>query len=173
MKPRYLKKPQPIKSLLLTRPQNEQEQVIDWVLENFSCATIKIKIQEKFNLSLKSINQVERFWSIAGIAVMKWQQFRPDNVSPVAWECARRKNESVVKNPNSNPSQVKAALIFLTTGGRQITNPHTEDPDSTPGAENPETLDMVNPLDDQEKLDEIRREVFGSAPNTKNSSSPT
>jgi hypothetical protein len=30
--------------------------------------------------------------------------------------------------------------------------------------------ELENPLDDQEKLDEVRRIVFGSAPNTKSGS---
>jgi hypothetical protein len=31
-------------------------------------------------------------------------------------------------------------------------------------------LELENPLDDQEKLDEVRRAVFGAAPNSKSGS---
>jgi hypothetical protein len=108
---------------------------------------------------------------VEGVPVMKWQKLRPDHASPLGWEITRRDANQKLEDPMLPFEQRKAILKFLETGRYQKPNaahPDPEAPNSPASNDDRENGAQANPLDDQEKLDEVRRQVFGSAPNSKN-----
>jgi hypothetical protein len=141
-------KPRGLVQRAFTPDEQQRLQIIDWIVVGLPYETIKKRLLEVFNIRLKSVCPIEHLWRVKGVPVMKWQKLRPDHASPLGWEITRR-DAGRYQKPNA-------------------AHPDPEAPNSPASNDDRENGAQANPLDDQEKLDEVRRQVFGSAPNSKN-----
>lgn len=165
MKTDRLAKPLSPKSQLMKLTEDQRGQIIDWLLTGKSCVTIKDSVEKDFGLALDTIRPIRRFWTKTRPLVMKWQQLRPDFVSTLGWELTRREAVKKLEISTTAYEQRKAILKFLETGRYHKPGPGEENPASpNHGGKKQEPVEETNPLDDDEKLRQVRIEVFGSAP---------
>lgn len=155
-----LKKKTRTKSELLNLEPERHAKLCDWLVNRVGLPKIKELIKDNFKIEV-TIRQIEWFWKMAKKPIEKWQESIPANVPPLAWEAVRRYYERALNDPQSTPEQIKNALLFLRTGGTM--NPNTAQTGHGK-EEKKEPVEEVNPLDDDEKLRQVRIEVFGSAP---------
>jgi hypothetical protein len=155
MKKISLRKPTRGRGKLINLPDEKRELLISWMMSDTPYAEILDRVRNQFGLPFKSTVPLERFWRKVCRPILL--QRRTDELR--AASTARKDIKKALENPEANVAELKEIL-------RQFVA-NDERPPSKPGdPAHPKEMatDETNPLDDQEKLDEIRRQVFGSAP---------
>ncbi len=133
----------------------------------------------------ETIKCVERDFGIRGVTIGVLKNFRlkycapktdlvayrPPFVTGEIWEFSLQKMVEALRDPKTRIEtrvRISAFFLQLVRMSLQLRKLKAKDRASTPSKPNPienNTIEEPNPLDDQDKLDEVRRQVFGSAPN--------
>lgn len=155
-----LKKPSPSRGKLFNLSAEQQALLVDWMMSRVTYAVILERVRTQFGVSFNSTVPLERFWRKVCRPMLLKQQSEQNQVASRISSSAKRDIKKLIENPNANIEELKEAL-------RQVAASPEKPPakPADPARSKEMTIDESNPLDDQDKLDEIRRQVFGSAPN--------
>jgi hypothetical protein len=172
MKKISLKKPTPLKARLLTLPDDQREKLIEWMTSGMLYSDIRDRVAKEFGIVLKSNTPFEKFWKIVCHPIVKQRKLGIE--PPPTSSTVNRGIEKMLQDSATTVEDLKQVLTLAVKAGQieldlEKLNYKAVNKDSAKKS----PIEEQNPLDDQEKLDEVRRQVFGSAPNAEKPGSPT
>ena len=172
MKKISLRKPRPSTARLLNLPPDRKEKLIQWMLSGMLYSEISKNVANEFGIVFKSYSPFEDFWRIVCQPLAKQRKLGIQ--LPPTSSTVNRGIEKMLLDPATNVEDLKEVISLAVKAGQiELNLEKLNYKGARKSKARPAEPEEPNPLDDQEKLDEVRRQVFGSAPNTKKSGSPT
>jgi hypothetical protein len=159
MKKISLRKPCPSPAKLLNLPEEQRDKLINWMMSGLAYDDIMKRVNEQLGQSIKTTGPLKRFWKKVCRPVLLQRQAEAKRAASTISTTIRKDIKKALENPEAKIEELKEVLRQIVAGEEKPASKLLE-----PAHSKEKAMDEANPLDDQEKLDEIRRQVFGSAP---------
>jgi hypothetical protein len=159
MKKISLRKPSRGRGKLINLPDEQRALLINWMMSDTPYAELLPRVNKQFGLSYTSTVPLERFYKRFCRPILLQKRADELRAAAAVSSTARKDIKKLLENPEADIEELKEVLKQVIANDE---NPGTKP--AHPAHAKETTTDEANPLDDQEKLDEIRRQVFGSAP---------
>lgn len=160
-------KPVKRRGALSDLPVAQQQQLKVWLNTDMTYREIMGFVKKEFGVSLNSVSPLKQFRKRMRVEELQERPICPPCIPREIWECSITKLKEVLYDPATSVERrvrVSAFLLQLTrltldanrfkTKGRAAKG-------SKARAASAKREPEENPLDDQEKIDEARRQVFG------------
>jgi hypothetical protein len=168
MNPTASDKPVKRKSALAGLDDAQRKQLCEWLNSGQTYDETLKRVETDFGISGTTTSALKHFRKKHCTVDLPERPICPPGIPRDVWEASLAKMQEVLRDPDTKMelrvrvSAFLLQLLRLTLDSKRLK--------AKPRArKNPKGADVSlpaeeNPLDDQDKLDEIRREVFGSAP---------
>jgi len=175
MNPFALTKPVKPGGALSTLSDEQSQELKEWLNTGKSYREIMGLVEKDFGIILKTTSPLKQFRKKIRVAELRDRPYCPPQVPLEVWIFSIAEMVKVLRNPKTSIEtrvRVSAFLLQLSrmtldynklnakTRARKAAKAEA----TNAGDKRENAAEEINPLDDQDKLDEVRRQVFGSAP---------
>jgi hypothetical protein len=154
-----LRKPRPTPGKLFNLTSEQRDKLINWMMSGLTYADLIERVRKEFGVSFKTQRPFEHFWIKVCRPILLQRQAEEICAAAAVSNTARKEIKKLLENPEAKVDELKEVLRQIVANDEK---PESKSAQPAPAKE--KATDEANPLDDQDKLDEIRRQVFGSAP---------
>jgi hypothetical protein len=153
----------------LTEPQ--EKQLAEWLNSTMTYKEMMDLVKKDFGITLSSPTPLKQFRKRMLIAQLEARPICPPGIPREVWDASLAEMEKVLRDKETTIEQrvrVSAFLLQLSRltldQNRLSAKLRARKAAKAKAVSDNQNVPEENPLDDQDKLDEVRCQVFGSAP---------